>query len=309
MVSAASGTVRRAGVRDGSGNRYAKSGDLNIAYQVIGKGEFDLVFIRGWITHLELEWEEPSQARFFRRLATFSRLIMFDKRGIGLSDRIPRRTPAPRGADRRHPGRHGCGGIEGCRPVRDVGGRTDGRPLRGDVPRTHEALILFTAFARAGCLSDGGGRARRSDAGDRTRLAEQHGSLDPVAQHPGRRNVRPPLAHGVALRGESRGRALLAPDEQHDRHPRCAAGGPRPDPRDVSSGQPLRPWSVRVAEGRHRRDRSRSRGATSRTTSPRRSSSSWRADMLPRVGDVDALIDEVQGFLTGVRGVAEPTGS
>jgi hypothetical protein len=65
--------------------RYAKSGDLNIAYQVIGEGEFDLVFIRGWITHLELEWEEPSQARFFRRLATFSRLIMSCKRGIGLS--------------------------------------------------------------------------------------------------------------------------------------------------------------------------------------------------------------------------------
>ena len=68
---------------------YARSGDVNIAYQVIGDGPVDLVFVMGWITHLEYFWQEPSFARFLRRLASFSRLILFDKRGTGLSDRVP----------------------------------------------------------------------------------------------------------------------------------------------------------------------------------------------------------------------------
>jgi DNA-binding winged helix-turn-helix (wHTH) protein/pimeloyl-ACP methyl ester carboxylesterase/class 3 adenylate cyclase len=69
--------------------RYAQSGDVNIAYQVVGDGALDLVFVMGWVSHLEYFWEEPSFARFLTRLASFSRLILFDKRGTGLSDRVP----------------------------------------------------------------------------------------------------------------------------------------------------------------------------------------------------------------------------
>ena len=68
--------------------KYAKSGDVNIAYQVVGDGPLDLVFVPGWVSHLEHAWEEPSNARFLHRLASFSRLIMLDKRGTGLSDRV-----------------------------------------------------------------------------------------------------------------------------------------------------------------------------------------------------------------------------
>ncbi len=68
--------------------RYARSGDVNIAYQVLGDGLFDLVFVMGWVSHLEYFWTEPTFARFLRRLASFSRLILFDKRGTGLSDRV-----------------------------------------------------------------------------------------------------------------------------------------------------------------------------------------------------------------------------
>jgi DNA-binding winged helix-turn-helix (wHTH) protein len=68
--------------------RYARSGDVNIAYQVVGDGPLDLVFVMGWVSHLEYFWQEPSFARFLRRLASFSRLILFDKRGTGLSDRV-----------------------------------------------------------------------------------------------------------------------------------------------------------------------------------------------------------------------------
>jgi pimeloyl-ACP methyl ester carboxylesterase len=68
--------------------QYAHSGDVNIAYQVIGDGPIDLVFVMGWVSHLECFWTEPSFARFLRRLSEFSRLILFDKRGTGLSDRV-----------------------------------------------------------------------------------------------------------------------------------------------------------------------------------------------------------------------------
>jgi class 3 adenylate cyclase len=67
--------------------QYAKSGDVRIAYQVVGQGPFDLVFVPGFISNLDVAWEEPQRARVWTRLASFARLIMFDKRGTGLSDR------------------------------------------------------------------------------------------------------------------------------------------------------------------------------------------------------------------------------
>lgn len=69
--------------------RYAKSGNVHIAYQVTGDGPVDLVFVHGWISHIEHLWEEPNLARFLNRLASFSRLILLDKRGTGLSDPVP----------------------------------------------------------------------------------------------------------------------------------------------------------------------------------------------------------------------------
>lgn len=66
---------------------YAKSGHVRIAYQVVGDGPFDLVFVPGFVSNLDVAWEEPARARVLTRLAAFSRLILFDKRGTGLSDR------------------------------------------------------------------------------------------------------------------------------------------------------------------------------------------------------------------------------
>jgi pimeloyl-ACP methyl ester carboxylesterase len=68
--------------------RYAKSGDVNIAYQVVGDGPFDLVYVPGWVSNIDLFWEKPKPARFLEHLASFSRLIVFDKRGTGMSDRV-----------------------------------------------------------------------------------------------------------------------------------------------------------------------------------------------------------------------------
>jgi pimeloyl-ACP methyl ester carboxylesterase/DNA-binding winged helix-turn-helix (wHTH) protein len=69
--------------------KYVQSGDANIAYQVVGDGPLDLVFVMGWVSHLEYFWKHELFASFLRRLASFSRLILFDKRGTGLSDRVP----------------------------------------------------------------------------------------------------------------------------------------------------------------------------------------------------------------------------
>jgi pimeloyl-ACP methyl ester carboxylesterase len=69
--------------------RYARSGDVHIAYQVVGDGPIDLVVVTGFVSHLEEAWEDPGWARFIQRLASFARLILFDKRGTGMSDRVP----------------------------------------------------------------------------------------------------------------------------------------------------------------------------------------------------------------------------
>src|SRR4030095_12918436 len=68
--------------------RYAKSGDVHLAYQVVGDAPLDLVFVHGWVSNVEYGWEIPPLARFLDRLGFFSRLIIFDRRGTGLSDRV-----------------------------------------------------------------------------------------------------------------------------------------------------------------------------------------------------------------------------
>jgi pimeloyl-ACP methyl ester carboxylesterase/class 3 adenylate cyclase len=72
--------------------KYARSGGVNIAYQVVGEGPFDLVFVPGYVTHLELAWELPTFGPWLEEIASFSRLIKFDKRGTGMSDPV---TGAP----------------------------------------------------------------------------------------------------------------------------------------------------------------------------------------------------------------------
>ena len=72
--------------------RFARSGDVDIAYRIVGDGPIDLVYAQGFITHLEVNWELPQFRRYCERLAEFTRLILFDKRGMGMSDRVPGTT-------------------------------------------------------------------------------------------------------------------------------------------------------------------------------------------------------------------------
>src|SRR5258705_3645729 len=79
--------------------RYAKSGDVHIAYRTFGEGPRDIVLIPGTLSHVELLWEVPSNEHLLKRLTAFARVIVFDKRGQGLSDRIAEQTLEERTGD------------------------------------------------------------------------------------------------------------------------------------------------------------------------------------------------------------------
>jgi pimeloyl-ACP methyl ester carboxylesterase len=73
--------------------RFARSGDVDVAYRAVGDGPIDLVYAQGAATHHEVDWELPAFRRYCERLAEFSRLILFDKRGMGMSERVPGPQP------------------------------------------------------------------------------------------------------------------------------------------------------------------------------------------------------------------------
>ncbi len=129
--------------------RYARSGPVNIAYQVVGSGPIDLVFVMGWVSHLESFWSEPHFARFLNRLSTMARLILFDKRGTGLSDPVPvSQLPS---LDER---------LDDVRAVMDAAGSeravllgvSEGGPLcslfAATYPEKTEALVTIGSYAR-----------------------------------------------------------------------------------------------------------------------------------------------------------------
>ena len=134
---------------DTPATRYAKSGDTSIAYQVVGSGPLDLVVVPGFVSHVELAWEDPGLARFLGGLASFARLILFDKRGTGLSDRVPlREMPS---LEQR---------IDDVRAVMDAAGSaraalfgfSEGGPMSMLFATTHpervSSLVLYGTYAK-----------------------------------------------------------------------------------------------------------------------------------------------------------------
>ena len=126
--------------------RYSKSGEVSIAYQVVGSGPLDLVFVTGAVSHLDLQWTNRAWAKFLSQLASFSRLIMFDKRGTGLSDPVSE----PPTFDEH---------MDDVRAVMDAAGSeraaalgySDGGPIAALFAATHpertHALILWDTYA------------------------------------------------------------------------------------------------------------------------------------------------------------------
>ena len=129
--------------------RYARSVDVNIAYQVVGSGPRDIVFVMGWVSHLEYFWNEPSFARFLTHLASNARLILFDKRGTGRSDPVP--VSAMPTLEQR---------LDDVRAVMEAAGSeravlmgvSEGGPLcslfAATYPERTEALVMIGSYAR-----------------------------------------------------------------------------------------------------------------------------------------------------------------
>jgi class 3 adenylate cyclase len=138
--------------------RYAKSGDVHIAYQVFGKGPLDLVFVPGFVSHIENYWDHSDLGRWLLRLSSFARVAIFDKRGTGLSDRV---GEAP-SLDQR---------MDDARAVMDAAGMeraalfgvSEGGPLAtlfaATYPQRCQALVLYGAFARSSWITPEGLRA------------------------------------------------------------------------------------------------------------------------------------------------------
>src|SRR5215213_8268765 len=127
--------------------RYARSGDVHIAYQVVGDGPMDLVYVPGFVSHVEGWWEEPLCARFFQRLSSFSRLILFDKRGTGLSDREAGVPTLEQRMDHVRAVMEAAGSERAA-----VLGVSEGGPMSALFAATHPdrttALVLYGTFAQ-----------------------------------------------------------------------------------------------------------------------------------------------------------------
>jgi DNA-binding SARP family transcriptional activator/pimeloyl-ACP methyl ester carboxylesterase/class 3 adenylate cyclase len=153
--------------------RYAQNGEIHIAYQVLGAGESDIVFVPGALSHLDLLWEDPETATFFRRLATLGRLILFDKRDTGLSDRAPAYSPLEERIDDVRAVMHAAGSGQAA-----LFGYSEGGPMSilfaATYPERVSSLILGASTARYRWAPDYP-CGRGSD--------EMLGSLEEIAAH------------------------------------------------------------------------------------------------------------------------------
>jgi len=133
--------------------RYARSGDASIAYQVVGDGPLDVLFLAGWLTQLEQLWEAPANRRFLERLTSFSRLIMFDSRGTGLSERVLEAYTLEQEA-RDALAVLDAAGSERAALITYAQGGLVGALLAAEHPERVGALIMYASVARTSWAAD-----------------------------------------------------------------------------------------------------------------------------------------------------------
>lgn len=279
--------------------RYAKSGDLSIAYQVVGEGERDLVLVPGFVTHVEMGWESRAYARFLERLASFSRLIIFDKRGSGLSDPA---TGAPTLEER----------MDDVRAVMDAAG-SEKAALFG-VSEGGPMSILFAATYpdRTSALVLHGAMARSTEAPDYPWAAPADALRRSVAEFIVPSWGRP---DGVVLEifnpseaDDPEAREFLARFERYAASPAMSAWifemSLDIDVRHVLPAIHT-PTLVLHRHGDRVVNRRAGRWLAEQIAGARYIEVPG-VDHLPWTGDQDAILDEVQEFLTGVRSAPEP---
>jgi class 3 adenylate cyclase len=278
---------------------YAKSGDSSIAYQVVGDGPIDLVLVLGFATHIELQWEGVPFARFCERLGSFSRLIIFDKRGTGLSDPVPK---VPTLEQR----------IDDVRAVMDAAGSE--RAALFGVSEGGPMSIVFAAAhpKRATALVLHGAMARTTEAPDypwaSPAEALRESAAEFIAPHWGQDPEGMIELFAPSFAGDPRTLELLARLERNAASPAMVQQifemflGT--DVRDILPAIHI-PTLVT-----HRRGDRVVNWRAGRDLADRIEGSKYveleGIDHLPWAGDSDAVVGEVQEFLTGARTAAEP---
>ena len=278
--------------------RYARAGEINIAYNVVGEGPLDLVFVPDWLTNLELQWELPQSARFLQRLASFSRLIVFDKRGTGLSDPVPL-MELPTLEEWMDDVRVGMDAAGSQRAALFAFGAAGPMCMlfAASSPHRTSALVLFETFARMR-------RAADYPAGIPDRLAD--GVLAWVDQGWGTGTMVDLFAPSGAA--DSHLQETLGRVQRQAASPGTAAAMMRLIVEtDVRAVLPTISVPTLVV---HRAEDSFVRPAHARyladSIAGARLAEVPGRDYLYFVGDPDPVLDEVQEFLTGVREVAVP---
>jgi pimeloyl-ACP methyl ester carboxylesterase len=279
--------------------QYAKSGDTSIAYQVVGDGPIDLVLVLGFATHIELQWEGPPFARFCERLGGFSRLIIFDKRGTGLSDPVPE---VPTLEQR----------IDDVRAVMDAAGSE--RAALFGVSEGGPMSILFAAThpERAAALVLHGAMARTTEAPDypwgSPAKALRESAEEFIAPYWGRDAEGMIELFAPSFAGDPRALEITGRLERNAASPAMVQQifemflGT--DVRDILPTIHIPTLVI------HRRGDRVVNWRAGRDLAERIAGSRYveldGIDHLPWAGDSDAVVGEVEEFLTGARSAAEP---
>ncbi len=277
--------------------RYARSGEASIAYQVVGEGPLDLLFVTGWLTQLEQLWEAPANRRFLERLTTFGRLILFDSRGTGLSERVLETYTIEQEA-RDAIAVLDAAGSERAALFTYAQGGLVGALLAADCPERIGALIMYASIARTSWAPDFDW-AMTSE--EREELSERNIATWGEANGDAMRAWAPSMAEDPALvawfarmqrlaasPGEARiiSRAMVDLDVR-DVLPRIRV------PTLVMHRPNERVWDVRHSH------------YLAENIPGARYVELEGIDSLPVVGDSDAIVEEIEEFLTGVRSGGE----
>jgi class 3 adenylate cyclase len=278
--------------------RYAKSGDLHVAYQVVGDGPFDLLHIPGFVSNVEAMWDEPLLARFLERLASFSRLILFDKRGTGLSDRVSN-DRLPMLEER----------MDDLRAVLDAAGSEQAALLSHSEGGNLAVLYAATYPERTRALVTTGMFAARVRSPDYPWAPTPEQRERTIEQLEREWGTSGPLVDLVPSRADDRAfMERFAAYTRRSASPGAAAALMRMNTHiDVRAVLPTITVPTLVIHHTDDRDASVEEGRWIAAQIPgARFLELPGEDHLPWAGDQDRLLDEVEEFLTGTRTAREP---
>jgi class 3 adenylate cyclase len=273
--------------------RYARSGDASIAYQVAGDGPLDLLFLTGWLTQLEQLWEAPANRRFLERLTTFGRVILFDSRGTGLSERVLEKYTLEQEAQDALAVLDAAGSERAALFTYAQGGLV-GAMLAAERPERIGALIMYASVARTSWAPDYDWAITREQ---REALSERNLATWGEASGVAMTEWAPSMADDPALAAwfarmqrlaASPGEARVIFDAMVDLDVRELLPSIRV-PTLIMHRPDERVWNVR-----------HSRYLAENIPGARYVELDG-VDSLPFVGDSDAIVEEVEEFLTGVR--------